>query len=280
MKKIISILVVILLVFMATPVMAAPDYPLLLISEVRFNTESVTPGSNFIMSVVLVNHGEYNAYNTTVDVKNLSGAQDLGVFSMTGSGNHFYLGRINAGSTEVIDIPMMVAPNAEAKNYNLDLEIRCVDGNDQQYKFPETVGIAVNESNSMSLISLDKLMIEDGAPSDNLKIEISNFGTNVVRGVHLKLSSDNPEVEISNTEEYYGTYEKNNTDTFITSVNAKTPGDYKVKATLYYVDSFNNQRSIEKEIEVHADTATEVETEQSANSNPFVDFIKALFGIA
>jgi len=280
MKKTISIVVVILLILMSTPVIAAPDYPLLLISEVRFNTESVTPGSNFVMSVVLVNHGEYNAYNTTIDVKNLSGAQDLGVFSMTGSGNHFYLGLINAGSTEVIDIPMMVAPNAEAKNYNLDLEIRTADGNDQQYKFPETVGIPVNESNSMSLISLDKLMIEGEDVKDNLKIEISNFGSNVVRGVHLKLSSDNPEVDISNTEEYYGTYEKNNTDTFVTSINAKEPGDYKVKATLHYVDSYNNQRSIEKEIEVHAENVSEIKSEKTTSSNPFIELIKALFGLA
>ncbi len=280
MKKIISIVVVILLVFMATPVMAAPDYPLLLISEVRFNTESVTPGSNYTMSVVVVNHGNYNAYNTTIDVKSLSGAQDLGVFSMTGSGNHFYLGRINAGGTEVIDIPMMVAPNAEAKNYNLNLEIRCVDGNDQQYKFPETVGIAVNESNSMSLIALDKLVLNNGEAGDNLKIEISNFGSNAVRGVHLKLSSDNPEVEISNTEEYYGTYEKNNTDTFVTSVNATAPGDYKLKATLNYVDSYNNQRSIEKEIEVQAENVSDVNVEESTETNPVIKFIKALFGIA
>lgn len=78
-----------LLCFMPTA-LAAPEQPLLQISSVTFNPATVSPGKEFKLVVTLTNHGDYDAHNVTLDVLSQSGATDLGVFSMVGSGSHFY----------------------------------------------------------------------------------------------------------------------------------------------------------------------------------------------
>lgn len=267
-----------LILFCSAPsVLAAPEQPLLQISSVNYSPETVAPGKEFKMTVTLTNHGDYTAKNVTLDVLSIAGSQDLGVFSMVGSGSHFYLEQISSGESAAIEIPMVSSPNAEAKNYNLNLQINCEDSDGDDYSFTETVGIFINESASMSIIAPDRYTLsanDQGVTKFNF--EIANYGSNPVKGVQLSISGDG--LNFSNGYQYYGTFEKDDNDDFSTEVTANAPGEYPAKITLNYVDSFNNERTLEKNVTIISQEAQN-QKNNNADENFFQKFLRVVFGI-
>jgi hypothetical protein len=228
------------------------------------------------MSVTLSNHGEYNAYNVTLDVASLAGSEDLGIFSMVGNGNQFFVEEIDSGEATTVDIPMVSAPSAEAKNYNLNLNIKYESWGETEYTSTATVGIFLNEADSMSIISADQFTLEN--EDDEISLEIANYGSNPVKGVQLSIAGDN--LTFGTGFQYFGTFEKDDYDDFSTSVTADAAGSYPAKITLKYMDSFNNERVIERDITINIpDSATSSEANED-DENPFTRFFKALFGIS
>ncbi|WP_170253930.1 COG1361 S-layer family protein [Acetobacterium paludosum] len=266
------------LFFCFTPcVLAAPEQPLLQISSVTFSPETVSPGKEFKMTITLTNHGDYDAQNVTLDVQSLAGTQDLGVFSMVGSGSHFYIEKIPSGESATIEIPMVSSPTAEAKNYNINLLINCEDSDGDEYNFTETVGIFINESASMSIIAPDQYtLVANDKGVYQLNAEIANYGSNPVRGVQLNISGVG--LNFSSNSKYYGTFEKDDSDDFSTEVTADQQGDFPAKITLKYIDSFNNERTLEKDITIISPDNTK-RTSDNADENIFQKFLRIVFGI-
>ena len=278
-KTILPILILSLFIlFCFTPcVFAAPEQPLLQISSVTYSPETVSPGKEFKLTVTLANHGDYDAKNVTLDVLSIAGSQDLGVFSMVGSGSHFYVEKIPSGESSAIEIPMVSSPNAEAKNYNLNLQINCEDSDGDDYSFAETVGIFVNESDSMSIIVPDRYTLTANDQGvTKLDFEIANYGSNPVKGVQLNVSGDG--LNFTSSSQYYGTFEKDDNDDFSTEVTANGQGEYPAKITLKYVDSFNNERTLEKNVTLISQEAA-AQKNNNADENIFQKFLRVVFGI-
>ncbi|SDY12404.1 hypothetical protein [Eubacterium barkeri] len=295
MKKLLSILTIVAMTacFFTAPVAAAPDQPLLQITSVSTYPEAVSPGDNFDVFLTIVNNGNYNAYNTNISVLNISGSKtsDLDVFSMSGSGNHVYVGQVDSFGATSATLHMAVSPVATAKNYNLNIQIDTVDGDGNSYSYPETIGLFVNESTSMSLVAPSELTVSSenstattatdskDSSKGNLSMEVANLGTNAVRGVQLQLSGSGLNIKDSST--YYGTFEKDDTDTFTTTVTADTPGNYDLTAELRYVDSFNNERKITKTVKVTVpDNATSTNKAGSGTNDTGSTGLNILTGIA
>ncbi|HEY5537258.1 MAG TPA: hypothetical protein VIK23_01170 [Acetobacterium sp.] len=274
----VTLVLTLLLFFGIIPgVFAAPEQPLLQISSVTFSPETVSPGKDFKMTLTLMNYGDYNAHNVTLDILSLAGAQDLGVFSMVGSGSHFYIDEILSEESATIEIPMVASPTAEAKNYNLNLNLYCENSGGTAYEFPETVGVFVNESNSMSIIAPDRYTIGSDAKADNqLEFEIANFGSNPIRGVQISIAGEG--LSFSPDNQYYGTFEKDDSDNFAAAVTTDKPGEYPGIITLKYLDSFNNERSTQKNITLVVPDDQTKKTVK-ADDNAFQQFLKILFGI-
>lgn len=278
-KSLLLVLLVALLLLScyAPTALAAPEQPLLQISSVSFNPATVSPGKEFKMVVTLTNHGDYDAHNVTLDVLSQSGANDLGVFSMVGSGSHFYREEILSAESTTIEIPMVSSPNAEAKNYNLNLQLNCETWGGETYNFTETVGIVINESESMSIIAPDRFVLtENDKGITPIAFEIANFGSNPVRGVQVSVSADG--VDFSKDYQYYGTFEKDDNDDFSADVTTAETGEFPGKITVKYMDSFNNERVIEKAITVVSEEATTQATD-SGEENFFQKFLRVVFGI-
>ncbi|MDD3306892.1 MAG: hypothetical protein PHO29_07330 [Acetobacterium sp.] len=271
------LLAALLLVCFMPTALAAPEQPLLQISSVTFNPATVSPGKEFKLVVTLTNHGDYDAHNVTLDVLSQSGATDLGVFSMVGSGSHFYREEIPSAESATIEIPMVSSPNAEAKNYNLNLQINCETSGGSVYNFTETVGIVINESDSMSIIASDRfVLIENDKGVTPIEFEIANFGSNPVRGVQVSVSAEG--VSFSKDYNYYGTFEKDDNDDFSADVTTANAGEFPGKITVKYMDSFNNERVIEKAITIVSEEATTPAAE-SGDENVFQKFLRVVFGI-
>lgn len=267
-----------LLLFCFAPAaMAAPEQPLLQISAVTFDPATVSPGKDFKMLVTLTNHGEYHAYNVTLDVLSQAGANDLGVFSMVGTGGHFYVEKIKSGESAVIEIPMVSSPSAEAKNYNLNLQLNCEDYDGDVYNFTATVGIVINESESMSIIAPERYVLtKDDKGLTTIGFEIANFGSNPVRGVQVSVAGAG--LDFSNTYQYYGTFEKEDSDDFSTEVTTDKTGEFPGVITLKFMDSFNNERTVEKAITIVSEEAV-AKGDNTEEENFFEKFLRVVFGI-
>lgn len=274
----VTLIMTLLLFFGIIPgVLAAPEQPLLQISSVSFSPETVSPGKEFKMTLTLMNYGDYNAHNVTLDVLSIAGAPDLSVFSMVGSGSHFYINEILSEESATIEIPMVASPSAEAKNYNLNLNLYCENSGGTPYEFPETVGIFVNESDSMAIVAPDRYTIGSNEKADTqLEFEIANFGANPVRGVQISIAGEG--LTFTPNYQYYGTFEKDDNDNFATAVTTENPGEYLGIITLKYLDSFNNERSIQKNITLVVPD-DQINTTAKADDNGFQQFLKILFGI-
>ncbi|WKY48870.1 hypothetical protein Q5O24_06010 [Eubacteriaceae bacterium ES3] len=276
MKKKFSLcLLALLFLFSPMVVLAGPEQPLLQVSSVSFSPEIVAPGKEFVMSVTLTNYGEYNAYNITLDAASIAGSEDLGIFSIVGNGNQFFVEEIDSGESATIDIPMVSAPSAEAKNYNLNLMIDYESWGETEYQSTGTVGVFLNEADSMSIISPDMYTVT--ADENEITVEIANFGANSVKGVQLAISGEN--LTFGTEFQYYGTFEKDDYDDFSTTVSADAQGSYPAKITLKYLDSFNNERIIEREVTILVPEDEIVSANEDAGENPITRFLKALFGI-
>jgi len=273
-----ALLLSLLLLFCFTPAaMAAPEQPLLQISAVTFDPATVSPGKPFKMQVTLTNHGEYHAYNVTLDVLSQAGANDLGVFSMVGTGSHFYVERIKSGESATIELPMVSSPNTEAKNYNLNLQLNCEDSDSDIYNFTATVGIVINESESMSIIAPERyILTKNDKGLTPISFEIANFGSNPVRGVQVSVSGAG--LDFANTYQYYGTFEKEDSDDFTTDVTTAETGEFPGVITLKFMDSFNNERTIEKAIIIVAEE-TSTQAADTGEENFFQKFLRVVFGI-
>lgn len=278
--KKIAILLFTLIILSLTPlnITAAPEGPLLQISAVSFSPEIVSPGKQFNMAVTLTNHGEYNAYNVTLDVLSIAGMPDLNVFSMVGNGNHFYIEEIPTGKSTTIEIPMVSSPMAEARNYNLELKMNCETWGGTAYEFDGIVGIFLNEVDSLSIIVPDDYTLTRDRDLDNpFYFEIANFGSNPVKGVQVSLSSD--QIEFQKNYQYYGTFEKDDYDDFSTEISVDQGGTFPVKIALKYRDSFNNERFIEKEIKLLVPEDEVIVKDDEESVGFFQKIIKVIFGI-
>ena len=293
MKKLLSILLgmTLLSTLFIAPVSASPNYPLIQVTAISTFPESVAPGDNFNVFLTLVNNGDYNAYNTTIDVVSIAGSKnnDLDLFSMSGTGSHIYVGKLPAYEATSATLHMAVSPEAIAKNYNLNIKINTEDSNGNQYSYPETIGLFINEASSMYIHAPSTLTLDptssttlDTTDEHNLSLNISNLGMNSVRGVSLAMSGEG--LNFSVPENYFGTFAKDDSDSFSTNITANASGEYTALVTLSYLDSFNNPQTKTQEIHVSVpETSVSSDPSQdpsaSNDSNIFTKFIKILFGI-
>lgn len=97
----------------------------------------------------------------------------------------------------------------------------------------------------MSIIAPDRFVLtENDKGVTPIEFEIANFGSNPVRGVQVSVSAES--VDFSKDYQYYGTFEKDDNDNFSADVTTAETGDFPGKITVKYMDSFNNERAIEK----------------------------------
>lgn len=86
-------------------------------------------------------------------------------------------------------------------------------------------------------------------------------------------------LDFSSNSKYYGAFEKDDSDDFSTEVTADGQGEFPAKITLKYIDSFNNERTLEKNITIISPGNTN-QTSDNADENIFQKFLRIVFGIS
>lgn len=277
-KKIFVFIIIGTILMTMGSVYAVPKSPDLVISKYSIEPETITPGSTFKITLNMTNHGEYHARKINITLNNEQGQENLGNFSPINQSNVHYVSMINAGKSEDVSFNLYVSPKIEPGNYNILVNISYMDTNSVTYEETQTIGLLVNDNNSVILIGETDLgEIYFGEPMD-LEMQIVNNSGSEIKGVNAYIESDN----INKQVEYFGNFSGGDYDVYMYNIDGSIAGKNSAKIVVEYTNSLNQVTKVEKEISytVIDESSVDGNVENGNGSeNWFVKFLKGIFGL-
>ncbi len=135
--------------------------PKITISQVKIDPKSAEVGREFSLSLKVNNFGNQRARAIKVVAKQLEGSSGLDIFFPVDSSNAFTIDYLNEGSSEQKTLKFMVSPKAEAKIYNLVIEMEYRDQDGQAYTTSEVISIPIYKEGKTFLVETGpKLIIQ------------------------------------------------------------------------------------------------------------------------
>jgi hypothetical protein len=199
--------------------------------------DSVNPGDDFPVRVILENNG-------------LSGADEI-VVSVNSSTstiapktpNNYHFDRLSKGEKVTLDMNFATDKNAPLGLSPVTLTIRFANADGSYTTQTETLGIPIKGKADIGIASLstDPEQIKKGDPV-NLIIRLENTGTDNANSV--KASIDLP--MSGGKEAYVGKIEPNNDAPAVFSLQAGDPGNYAYNLTVEYQDDYGMHTKTER----------------------------------
>lgn len=182
------------------PSPAEATRPKLTISQVRFEPQTVEVGQEFSLFLEVKNFGNQQARAVKVVADHLEGASGLDVFFPVGSSNAFALDGMGQGVKTEKALRFTVSPKAQAKTYNLVVEIEYRDREGQTYTASEVIGIPVYKGGKTFLVETAPQLIIQGhrvsqtpvaaGESFELHLDIYNAAQTTARNIRISLGED------------------------------------------------------------------------------------------
>jgi len=177
--------------------------PKLTISRVELRPEAVEAGREFSLLLEVKNFGNQRARAISVVASRLEGANGLDVFFPVGTSNAFALDSLAQEGRAKKTLKFMVSPRAQAKTYNLVIEMAYRDQDGQTYTTSEVIGIPVYKGGKTFLIETGPKLIIRGqrvsrAPvpageSFDLFLDILNASEFTAKNIRVSLGEDDPD---------------------------------------------------------------------------------------
>lgn len=276
-KKILIIVLTVLLILSWSSVSAAPKSPSVVISNYTSEPKDISPGSNFKITMSLKNYGEYHARKIKITLKNEEGQENLGSFSPVNQSNVKYVSIINAGKSKDVTYNLYVSPQIEPGNYNLTVNLSYKDSNGITYEENQIIGLLVSEKNSVKILADD--MFGDVNQGEFIEgdIQIVNNGVSEIKGVSAYIEGEG----LASQREYYGNFNSGDYDIYSYNTSFEESGEKKIKIIVKYLNSINQETTVEKEItfNVLANEDGQNMAEENKSENWFTKLIKGIFGL-
>jgi hypothetical protein len=199
--------------------------------------DSVNPGDDFPVRVVLENNG-------------LSGADEI-VVSVNSSTstiapktpNNYHFDRLSKGEKVTLDMNFATDKNTPLGLNPITLTIRFANADGTYITQTETLGIPIKGKATIGIasVSTDPERIKKGDPV-TLIIRLENTGTDNANSV--KASIDLP--MSGGKEAYVGKIEPNNDAPAVFSLQAENPGNYAYNLTVEYQDDYGMHSKTER----------------------------------
>ena len=199
--------------------------------------DSVNPGDDFPVRVILENNG-------------LSGADEI-VVSVNSSTstiapktpNNYHFDRLSKGESITLDMNFATDKNAPLGLNPVTLTIRFANADGSYTTQTETLGVPIKGKGTIGIASLstDPEQIKKGDPV-NLIIRLENTGTDNANSV--KASIDLP--MSGGKEAYVGKIEPDNDAPAVFSLQAGDPGNYAYNRTVEYQDDYGMHTKTER----------------------------------
>ncbi|WP_296113331.1 COG1361 S-layer family protein [uncultured Anaerococcus sp.] len=223
------------------------NQPKIMISSYNLSPKIAEAGKSFDLSFSLYNTNNKNTiYNLKATIEQNLGAQpqntgennamvsDGSVFSPVNQSNSFYVAALYPWNTANKHITMNVLPNAVAGNYVIDLSIEYEDGDGNQYKTTEAIGIPVVQRAGVTMgeVKSDELIV--GSPTE-MSVNIYNTGKDNLNTFMCDVIGKG--IKIDNDRKFIGNFNTGTQETFSFTATPTREGEIEGQIMLSYEDS-------------------------------------------
>ncbi|MCL6471821.1 MAG: hypothetical protein K6T91_03305 [Firmicutes bacterium] len=286
-KGIIAIIIFLMHLLMAMPAYA--EGPIVLVSAVT-EPQNVSPGDNFDLKLKVKNSGGSKANNLiiTLGVDSIStstpapssqaqgSAPSQVPISVVGESNVRYLGTLTVGGEKETVFKMVANGSAVSGTYNINVRLDYNGARAQS----QIVGIVlIREAD----LRITRVSIPSSVKTDQrfkLTADIVNGGNYPVNSVAVEVSGG--EAKIKSPNYFIGTLEAADSDTYETDVSFIKAGEQTLRLNVSYIDDFNRQHTIVKELRVKVKKAADYQTKGKGSDgflSKLINFFKALLGL-
>jgi hypothetical protein len=263
---------------------ALSDRPQLLIAGYRTESDSLSPGDVFTLTLEVTNVGGGEAQRLTLTLGG-EGGSGLKPFAPLASGNVRFVPRLGAGETVEVVQQLAVDGSADPGAYTLPVALA----------YDDTRGTRHTDSQMISLLVRRRPHLQIGfyAPVETaivgspfqLPVEVTNIGRTLVNVSTLEVSS--PQLEITNGSLYLGPLDGGTAGSLEAMAVAQQGGVAEVLVAVHYLDDFDQPQVVTKTLTIQVEepiveTPTQQEGQASQEGTAwdrFLRFLKGLFGL-
>jgi hypothetical protein len=232
--------------------------PRVIISKYTLSPAKILAGNTVLLRLDIENTSDktiHNARISIVDVESGDAIVDT-VFSPVNSSNTFYIEKIPGKSTHTHEVALYVDPNAQAKTYNVPIEIRYeYEGSDTELEVRERVNIPVTQESKLEILSVEvppMAMIGQPIP---IAAEFVNVGKVALTNFRVTMEGDFPK---ENATYYVGNFETGMSDYYQAIVIPQEEGEIQGAVIFSYIDNNNQEVRIEEPFTLMVEGAPEM----------------------
>jgi hypothetical protein len=225
---------------------ASGKIPWVIIKKYTLSDEQVLAGNTVVLKLFVENTNNKDVYNakvSIVDIQLEDNKKGDTVFSPVDSSNTFYIEKIPGKTTVAKEIALYVDPNAQAKTYNVPIEIKYEYDNGQQNTVNERVNIPVTQECKFEVLSVEvPPMAVIGQPTP-VAAEFVNIGKVALTNFMVNMEGD---FQKENAVYYIGNLETGMSDFYQAMVIPQKEGNLEGKIVFTYIDNNNKEVRVEK----------------------------------
>jgi len=225
---------------------ASGKTPWVIINKYTLSDAQILAGNTVVLKLSIQNTNSKDVYNAKVSIVDILLEDDKKgdtVFSPVDSSNTFYIEKIPGKTTVVKEIALYVDPNAQAKTYNVPIEIIYEYDNGQQNTVNERVNIPVTQECKFEVLSVETpSMAMVGQPAQ-VAAEFVNVGKVALSNFMVNLEGEFPK---ENAVYYIGNLETGMSDYYQALIIPREKGEFEGKVVFTYIDNNNKEVRVEK----------------------------------
>jgi hypothetical protein len=216
--------------------------PRLVVLEYRVEPGFVSQGDRLEMTLVVANLGGAPANQVMI---NLGGTPDrLRPFSPVNSGNVRYLPGLEPGKSAQVTFTLLVDGRAEARAYNLGVELTCGGGQEDQFKEEQVISLLVQNRPFFQAGFYREVNFGIVGQQVRLPVEIANLSPARFNVLSVALTSH--QIDFNNGEVFVGKMESGSVFSMDTTGVPRQAGRAVIEITINYLDDFNQPQSVVK----------------------------------
>lgn len=259
--------------------------PQLAILEYLASPDFISQGDLVELRILVSNFGGIPARQAVI---NLGGnPENLRPFSPIGSGNVRYLANIEPGETVEVSFTLIVDGKAEARAYNLPVDLAYLGDNDSEYLESQVISLLVQNRPFFQTGFYREVSFGTVGQQIRLPIEVANLSTARFNVLSIMVSSQ--QIDFTTNEAFVGKLESGGVFSMDAAGVPLEAGQAEIAITVTYLDDFNQPQTITKilTLEIRERNLPQTPTqEQVVEAYPtenfwqtFLRFVRGLFGL-
>lgn len=236
---------------------ASGKTPWVIIKKYTLSSAQILAGNTVNLSLFVENTNDKDVYNAKVSIVDVQLKDDEKgdtVFSPVDSSNTFYIDKIPGKTTVQRDIALYVDPNAQAKTYNVPIEIVYEHSNGKDNKVDERINIPVTQDCKFEILSTEIPKTASVGMPVPIAAEFVNVGKVDLTNFMVNLEGEFPK---ENGTYYIGNLEKGMSDYYQAMAIPEEEGDLKGAIVFSYTDNNNQEVRVEEPFTIKVESAPE-----------------------